>query len=219
MKKVAVILSGCGARDGSEIRETICALLALSQQNIRYQCFSIDKEQHIVYDHYNDKVSENEKRNVLVESARLARGRVKNIKELNVEEFDGILFPGGYGAALNLADFGYNKSKDFNIEKEVEEAIISFKEADKPLCFLCISPVIPAKIFGDIKITLGMDKDASKSVAALGSDVVEMEKNIPVVDEINKIVTAPCYLVELNLAELHQGIYSAVEKFAEFFRK
>lgn len=214
MKKVAVILSGCGARDGSEIREAISLLLSLSQLDVKYHCFSVDKPQAIVFDHYHNKISEGETRNTLIESARIARGRVRDLKTLNVDDFDGIAFAGGYGAGLNLSNFASTNSTDFAVEPEVESAIKAFKSANKPMYFLCISPVIVAKVLKDVKITLGAESDVSKKISQLGAEIEIQTKNEPTFDEKNKIITTPCYMLEISLAELYEGIFKGAKIFA-----
>lgn len=214
MKKVAVVLSGCGARDGSEIREAICLLLSLSQLGIRYECFSIDKLQAFVFDHYNDKIAEGEKRNVLIESARIACGKVKEISNLNPQDFDGLAFAGGYGTGLNLSDFALNQKEEFSVEPKIEKVILDFKSMNKPMYFLCISPVIIAKVLKGVKITLGNDKEISSKIRQLGAEVVETDINEPVYDAENKVITTPCYMLEVRLNELYNGIYKGAKDFA-----
>jgi enhancing lycopene biosynthesis protein 2 len=214
MKKVAVILSGCGARDGTEIREAISLLLSLSQLNVKYNCFSVDKPQAIVFDHYHNKISEGETRNTLVESARIARGRVQDLKTLNLDDFDGIAFAGGYGAGLNLSNFASLNSTDFNLEPDVENIIKAFKNAKKPMYFLCISPVLVAKVLKDVKITLGGESEVSQQISTLGTEIEIQTKNEPTFDERNKIITTPCYMLEISLAELYDGIFKGAKIFA-----
>ena len=214
-KKVAVILSGCGAKDGSEIREAIFLLLSLAQNNIRYECFSVNKEQAIVFDHYHDKIAKGETRNVLVESARIARGNVKDIKTLNPAEFAGIAFAGGYGAGLNLSDFAIKNSHDFETEKDIEKAIMAFYKADKPLLFLCVSSLLVSKLIENVKITLGGKNEISEKVREAGVNVVETHHNTPIIDEKHKVISAPCYMLEINIVELYNGIFSAAKEFAK----
>lgn len=214
MKKVAVVLSGCGARDGSEIREALFLMLALAKHNIKYECFAPNIDQFMVYNHYKDEVSEGEKRNVLTESARLARGRVKDLATLNEAEFDGLAFAGGYGASFNLCDFGVVKSFDFTIDKDVERCIIAFKKNNKGMIFLCISSVIAAKLIPDVHITLGSEvKEVSDLIRQNNVTVTDLDKNIPIIDSGNKIVTTPCYLVNATIVELYEGIEKGVKEF------
>lgn len=216
MKKVAIILSGCGSLDGSEIREALFAMLALSQQNIKYQCFAPNIEQTYVYNHYTNEISEGEKRNVLIESARLARGKVQDLTLLNASDFDGLLFAGGYGAAINLSDFAIVKSIDFAVNKNIEAVMKSFHSTLKPICFLCISPILGAKVLKNITITLGnSSNDPSNAAAKLGANVVNTTTNTPIVDEKNKIISTPCYMLEVSTSELYEGIFEAIKKMQE----
>lgn len=212
MKKVAVILSGCGARDGSEIREALFSLLALAQNNIKYTCFSLDEKQNLVYNHYAEEEMP-EERNILIESARLSRGKIKNIKFLNAEDFDGILFPGGYGASLNLCDFGKVKSENFTIHDEVKRVILHFKNLGKPLCFLCISSALAAKLIPNVEVTVGSDSELSSMFEKIGAKVSRVQTNIPVIDLSNKVVSCPCYLLNINIVELYEGISKSVQAF------
>ena len=213
MKKVAIILSGCGSLDGSEIREALFAMLSLAQNGVKYQCFAPDIEQAYVVNHYTNEKMPGEKRNVLVESARLARGRVKNIKELNPAEFDGLLFPGGYGAVTNLANFIVKQSTDFEVDAQVESAIQNFFESKKPICFLCVSPMIAAKLLNGVKITLGNSTEPAASAIKLGAEVIKTDKNLPVIDATNKIISAPCYMLDITISELYEGILKTVQEF------
>jgi enhancing lycopene biosynthesis protein 2 len=131
MKKIAVLLSGSGVYDGSEIHEATLSLYALSKNELDYQCFAPDKEQYHVINHLTGEVS-NETRNVLVESARIARGNIKALSELKVEEFDGILLPGGFGAAKNLSSYAYEGEK-YSVDLEVENVLKAFHAAKKPI--------------------------------------------------------------------------------------
>jgi enhancing lycopene biosynthesis protein 2 len=214
MKKVAVILSGCGARDGSEIREAICLLLSLSQLGIKYECFAPNKPQAFVFDHYHDKIANNEERNVLIESARIARGRVQDVTKLDVAKFDGIAFAGGYGAGVNLSNFVTANSTEFDVEPLIEKAILDFKNANKAMYFLFISPILVAKVLKDVKITLGKNGEITSKIREIGVEVVEKEINEPVFDASNKLVTAPCYMLEITLAELYNGIFAGAKQFS-----
>ena len=103
-KKIAVILSGCGVYDGAEVHESVITLLRLDQRGAQVQCFAPDIPQLHVVNHLTGEEMP-ESRNVLVESARIARGEVKDIKQANAEEFDALIVPGGFGAAKNLSAF------------------------------------------------------------------------------------------------------------------
>ena len=214
MKKVAVFLSGCGAKDGAEIREAVCLLLSLSQLGIKYEYFSLDKPQAFVYNHLTEKVALNETRNVLEESARIARGKVQDASLFNADNFDGVAFVGGYGAGVNFSNFAIKNSIDFTIEPLIERVIQSTKKAGKPMYFLCISPILAIKALGNIKVTLGSKSDITEALKQTNAEVVEVSTNTPIFDEANKIITTPCYMLNITLAELYDGIYKGAEKFA-----
>ena len=214
MKKVAVFLSGCGAKDGSEIREAVCLLLSLSQLGIKYEYFSLDKPQAFVYNHLNEKVASGETRNVLEESARIARGKVQDVSLFNCNNFDGVAFVGGYGAGVNFSDFAIKNSIDFEIEPLIKNVIQTSKKAGKPMYFLCISPILAIKALGDVKVTLGSKSDITEALKQTNAEVIEVSSNTPVFDEKNKIITTPCYMLNITLAELYDGIYKGAEKFA-----
>lgn len=207
MKKVAIILSGCGVYDGTEIHEATLAMLALSKNEIDYECFAPDKDQYHVVNHLNGEIT-NEKRNVLVESARIARGKIKPITELVVREFDGLLIPGGFGAAKNLSDYAI-VGDDFSVDENVAKIIKSFHELKKAIAALCIAPVIIAKILG-AKVTIGNDKTIAKTIKNAGAKHVDKAYNEVAIDEKNLIVTNPCYMLSENIYQVSIGAEAAV---------
>ena len=213
MKKVAVFLSGCGAQDGSEIREAVCLLLSLSQLGVKYEYFSLDKEQSFVHNHYTNKISTGETRNILVESARIARGKVLDASQFNCDNFDGIAFVGGYGAGVNLSDFAIKNNKDFTIDPKITTAIKACKKADKPMYFLCISPILATKLIDNVKITLGKKSEITELLKNHNVQIVETSTNTHTFDENNKIITTPCYMLNITLAELYEGIFNGAKKF------
>lgn len=213
MKKVAIFLSGCGAQDGSEIREAICLLLSLSQLKVKYEYFSLDKPQAFVYNHLTNKVEKDETRNILVESARIARGKVRDVKEFQSQNFDGIAFVGGYGAGVNFSDFAIKNSADFSIDPKIENVIQTFKQENKPMYFLCISPILAAKALNNVKITLGKEGEITKALREKNIEIEEQLTNSYTFDKQNKIITTPCYMLNITLAELYEGIFKGAEKF------
>jgi enhancing lycopene biosynthesis protein 2 len=148
MKIFAVILSGCGVYDGAEIHEAVLSLLAIQRNGAKYKVFAPDIQQHHVINHYTGKEVP-ESRNVLVESARIARGDIQPLNEFDPDEFDALLLPGGFGAAKNLSTFAF-EGEDCTIEDEVADAVKGMAERGKPIGALCISPVILAKVLGDV---------------------------------------------------------------------
>ncbi|MDD2636529.1 MAG: isoprenoid biosynthesis glyoxalase ElbB [Bacteroidales bacterium] len=216
MKKVALILSGCGVYDGSEIHETTMAMLALSKNEIEYECFAPNIEQYHVINHLNGDVTD-EKRNVLVESARIARGDIKDTKELNVVDFAGLLLPGGFGAAKNLSDYAF-KSENFTVNEEIANIIRTFHSSKKPIAALCIAPVLIAKVLG-AKVTIGNDKTTANIITSVGANHIDKEYHEVSVDEKNLIVTNPCYMLASNIYQVSLGADAAVAAMLGLMKK
>ena len=213
-KKFAVVLSGCGRMDGSEIHEATTLLLSISQSGNDYECFAPDIEQFKVS---NNLTGENMlmKRNVLVEAARIARGQIKDIKEYSPKAFDGILFPGGMGAVLNLCDYAA-KGLNCLVNQEVERAILSSYDAKKTIGAMCIAPVLLAKVLGNlgITITLGSDKEYADTVAdikKMGAKHENASESGVCVDKTHKIVTTPAYMLCKDISEVYDGAKAFVD--------
>ena len=211
MKKIAVILSGCGFYDGSEIQETVITLLNIARSGASYQCFAPDIEQHDTINHLTgDKV--NEKRNVLIESARIARGQIKSLEALEVKNFDAVILPGGFGAAKNLCNFA-RAGNDFTINTLVSTAIREFASARKPIGLICIAPVMAGKLFNkQVNCTVGNDKEVSKTIEQSGANHIECTAGDIVVDEQNKLVSTPAYMLADCISEVDSGIGKLVHK-------
>ena len=214
-KNVAVILSGCGVFDGAEIHESVLTLLALDQQGATVTIAAADMEQTKVVNHLTNEESD-EKRNVLVESARIARGAITNLKELDVSAFDAVVFPGGFGAALNSCDFAL-KGPDCSINPEVERVLKEAHSAGKVIGAMCIAPTLIAKALGSESpnVTIGNAADVAGGLEALGAKHSDTEKEAIVVDEANKIVTNAAYMYDVNIASLFVGIDKLVKKVLE----
>jgi len=215
-KKFAVVLSGNGVFDGAEIHEATLSLYAIAKNNAEYEIFAPDMEQHHVINHITGEEMP-EKRNVLVESARIARGKIRDLKEFNAAEFDALLFPGGFGAAKNLSDWAF-KGPEATVIPEVEKAVKGMVEAGKPVGALCISPVLISRILGDIKLTIGQDTDTISAVESLGSNHVKTTHGEVVVDEKYKIVTTPCYMLDATIDQIGTGAENVVSKILEMLR-
>lgn len=215
MKNVAVILSGCGVYDGSEIYETVLTLLAIEQAGAKYRCFAPNIEQHHVINHLTGEVSDGETRNVLVESARVARGDVENIEVLVESEFDAIIFPGGFGAAKNLCDFAINGDQ-CTVNPLILNAAKSFAKANKPAGYMCIAPAMLPFIYGkNIQGTIGTDVGVASALTALGLSHQNCPVDDIVVDQQAKLVTTPAYMLATNISEAAQGINKLVAKVIE----
>lgn len=214
MKKVAVILSGCGHLDGSEIHEAVLCLLHLSLQGHRYYCFAPDKLQTKVMNHLTQEEQEEEPRNVLVEAARIARGKVAPLSQLKEPDFDALLLPGGYGVALNLSDFA-SAQEACQVDPELESIIRSFFKAKKPIGATCIAPIVVAKALEgvvDLRMTLGSDPSYQQILEKMGVIAIASKADECAEDNIHKIYTTPCYMEPPHLASMHEGIEKMIKK-------
>ncbi len=210
MKKVAVVLAGCGVYDGSEINEVVLTLLALEQQGAEYQCFAPDIEQMHVINHLTGEEMVGERRNVLLESARIVRGAVEDIKQANVADYDALLVPGGFGAAKNLCDFAV-KGAELSVQADFLALAQSFHRTGKPIGLICIAPAMAAKICGEgARCTIGNDQETAAAVEASGA----VHQQCPVqgccIDEANKLVSTPAYMLASSISEAATGINQCV---------
>ncbi|MFI8374697.1 isoprenoid biosynthesis glyoxalase ElbB [Pseudomonas helleri] len=213
-KKVAVILSGCGVYDGAEIHETVITLLRLDQRGAKVQCFAPNIAQHHVINHLTGEEMP-ESRNVLVESARIARGDIKDISEANVEDFDALIVPGGFGAAKNLSDFAF-KGTECAVQPDVLALAEAFAEAGKPIGLMCISPAIAAKIYGPgVVCTIGKDADTAAAVSKMGGEHHECDVSEIVEDKARKLVSTPAYMLANSISEAASGINKMVDRVLE----
>ncbi|MFJ4056121.1 MULTISPECIES: isoprenoid biosynthesis glyoxalase ElbB [Pseudomonas] len=213
-KKVAVILSGCGVYDGAEIHESVITLLRLDQRGAQVQCFAPNIAQMHVINHLTgEQVPES--RNVLVESARIARGEVKDISEARAEDFDALIVPGGFGAAKNLSDFA-TQGSECTVNPQVLALAEAFAEACKPVGLMCISPALAAKIYGPgVVCTIGNDADTAAAVVKMGGTHEECDVHDIVEDTQRKLVTTPAYMLAQSISEAAGGIYKLVDRVLE----
>lgn len=210
MRNIAVILGGCGTKDGSEINETVTLLLALDQHNIKYQCFAPDRDQYQVVNHLTGEVSE-ERRNMLVESARIVRGEILPLTDFNADDFDGLAIPGGAGIANNLFTYFINGMK-MTVLPEVRDAIIAIHQQNKPIAAMCIAPVMLANVLKDITITLGDDNcGPAKDILEMGAHHKATGNGEYVADIKNKIFTTPCFMLDATLKDIYEDAYNMVE--------
>jgi len=200
MKKFAIVLSGCGVFDGSEIHEATLTMLAIMKQGAIYEIFAPDIEQHHVINHITGEEMK-EKRNVLIESARIARGAIRDLSEYDPSQFDALIFPGGFGAAKNLSDFAFS-GENCMINHDVEKAILKTSGKNKPVGALCISPVILAKIFGDVELTIGQDKGTAEAIEKMGATHIKTTHGEVIIDEKNNLFTTPCYMLDANIVQI-----------------
>ncbi|AJE23073.1 isoprenoid biosynthesis glyoxalase ElbB [Azotobacter chroococcum] len=213
-KKVAVILSGCGVYDGSEIYESVLTLLRLDQRGAQVQCFAPNVPQMQVIDHYRGEEMQ-ESRNVLVEAARLARGNIKDVREGRVENFDALILPGGFGAAKNLSDFAVSGA-NCTVQPDVLAFAQAFARAGKPVGLICIAPALAARIYGPgVVCTIGSDPDTAATLTKMGARHEICAVDEIVVDTERKLVTTPAYMLAKSIGETAGGINKLVDRVLE----
>ena len=213
MKKIAVVLSGCGVYDGAEIHEAVLTMFAIASDGAVYEVFAPDIDQHHVVNHLTGTEMD-ETRNVLIESARIARGKIKALSEFSGKEFDAIIFPGGFGAAKNLSTFAMDGS-NCQVDSDVEAAIKEMISLGKPVGALCISPVILAKILGDVELTIGDDAGTIQAIEEMGATHKATTHGEVVVDQQHKIVTTPCYMLDARITQIEEGARNVVKAILE----
>ena len=203
MKKFAIILAGAGVYDGAEIQESTLSMLAIKRAGADYDIFAPDIDQHHVINHYTGDVSD-EKRNVLVEASRIARGDIKPLSRFDASVYDALLMPGGFGVAKNLSSFAFH-GKSCTVNPEIEKAIKDFHQNNKPIGALCISPVIVAAVLGKGKYTIGQDPDTAEAIKDLGGEHVSTNHGDVTFDNENNIFTTPCYMLDANIQQIAEG--------------
>ncbi|WP_166361040.1 isoprenoid biosynthesis glyoxalase ElbB [Pseudomonas akapageensis] len=213
-KKVAVILSGCGVYDGAEIHESVITLLRLDQRGAKVQCFAPNIAQLHVIDHTTGAEMP-ESRNVLVESARIARGNIKDIRDAKVEDFDALIVPGGFGSAKNLSNFAI-EGIHCTVQSDVLALAEAFAESGKPVGLICISPALAAKIYGPgVVCTIGNDAETSAAIVKMGGTHQECKVDDIVEDIPRKLVTTPAYMTAKSIGEAASGINKLVDRVLE----
>ncbi|KFR14168.1 glutamine amidotransferase-like class 1 domain-containing protein 3, mitochondrial [Opisthocomus hoazin] len=217
-KRVAVVLAGCGVYDGSEIHESSAVLVHLSREGAQAEVYAPDVDQMHVVDHVKGQPTQ-EKRNVLVESARIARGNIKDLAKLDVKGLDALIIPGGFGVAKNLSTWA-TQGKNCIISKEVEDVLKAFHAAKKPIGLCCISPVLAAKIFPGCELTVGHDTECEKwpyaktaeTMKELGCKHVNKHVTEIHVDVKNKLVTTSAFMCNAPIHEIYDGIGKMVNE-------
>ncbi|HKK60771.1 MAG TPA: isoprenoid biosynthesis glyoxalase ElbB [Salinivirga sp.] len=207
---IAIVLSGNGVYDGAEVHESTLTMLAIHQEGSSYQCFAPDVDQMHVINHYSGAEMK-ESRNVLVESARIARGDIKPLDELNMKDYDALIFPGGFGAAKNLCTFAKD-GPDCKVDAEVERVVLAAHNQKKPIGAICISPVIITSLIKDVKVTIGSDPDTISAIKTMGGEHTTTTHGEVVVDEDNKIYTTPCYMLDANIGQIYAGASAIVKR-------
>ncbi|MBO4645486.1 MAG: isoprenoid biosynthesis glyoxalase ElbB [Bacteroidales bacterium] len=214
MKKFAVILNGCGHLDGSEIHESVMTLLAIDRNECTYTIFAPDEPQYHVMNHLTRQPMEGN-RNMLVEAARIARGEIQEISQYNPADFDALMLPGGFGVAKNLFTYAFDGA-NAQVLESVRRAIVETHKAGKPIGALCISPVLVAKVLGDITVTVGSDPATISDVEKMGASHVNTQITEVISDKPNKIFTTPCYMLPASISDIADSAENLVETMLEY---
>jgi enhancing lycopene biosynthesis protein 2 len=212
MKKIGVVLSGCGVYDGSEIQEAVLTLLAIDRQGCEAVCMAPNVDLSVI-NHLTTKET-GEKRNVLVESARIARGAIRDVKEVTAAELDAIMFPGGFGAAKNLCNFA-QKGAAATVNPDVARLLKEMAAAGKPIGAVCIAPAFIAAVLGkeySPTVTIGNEADTAAEIEKTGAKHQDCPVTEFVVDRKNRLVTSPAYMLANRISEVHEGIDKCVRE-------
>jgi enhancing lycopene biosynthesis protein 2 len=215
-KKIGVLLAGCGVKDGSEIHEATLTLYFLAKAGAEYVCIAPNVDQFDVIDHAAGNPMST-KRNVLVESARIARGSILDVSAVQAGDFDAIIIPGGFGAAKNLCTFAKDGA-NCQVNPSVAKLLIEMHLQKKPIGALCIAPVLLAGLFGKdfpVELTIGNDPGTSDALEKMGAKHRQARVDEIVVDSANLIVTTPCYMLAQSIAEVGAGAEKLVAKIME----
>ena len=214
MTKVGVLLSGCGVNDGSEIHETVITMLALDRSGAEMVLMAPNIDQMHVVNHYTSQEMD-EFRNVLVESARLARGEIKDMAEVMGNDIDALIIPGGFGVAKNLCDYAM-AGTECSINPDVYRLVTEVHLLQKPVGAICIAPAMMAKIFSELdesaEMTIGSDEVTAKDINSMGSTHISCSVTEIIVDEEKKLVTTPAYMDAKSIKEVADGIEKLVAK-------
>ncbi len=215
MNKVGVVLSGCGHQDGSEIHEAVFTLHALEKAGAEAIIMAPDMDQFHVINHLNGNEDLSESRNILVESARIARGKVVDVASVSGHQLDALIFPGGTGMAKNIFDYSM-AGINCTVISDVQRLVVEILEADKPLGAICIAPVMVAKVLEFLgrtgTVTGGFNVEINNDIKAMGINTIEVGAEEIVVDKENKIVTTPAYVEAKSMNESFTGIEKLVNK-------
>lgn len=211
MKKVGVVLSGSGVYDGTEIHEAVITLLAIAREGAGAVCFAPDKPQTDVINHLTGEPMA-ESRNVLIEAARIARGAITPLAQASVNDLDALIVPGGFGAAKNLSSFA-SQGSECTVDPDLKRLALAMHAAGKPLGFLCIAPAMLPKIFAfPLRLTIGTDIDTAEVLEDMGAEHITCPVDDIVVDEDNKVVTTPAYMLAEDIAQAAAGIEKLVSR-------
>ena len=209
MKKFAVILNGCGSMDGSEIHESVSLLYAIDRHGAQYQIFAPDIDQYEVVNHLTGQAI-TERRNCLVESARIARGKVAPLSELHVEDFDALVFPGGSGSAKNIFTYARD-GENFTVDEEIAAIIRQFHADGKPIGAMCIAPLMVARVIEGATVTMGKDPHTSALVEQFGGHALPTSHGEVAHDRRNRLFSVPCYMLPSQISDIFKDAFSLVD--------
>ena len=214
MTRVGVVLSGCGVNDGAEIHESVITMLALDRARADMVLMAPNIDQLHVINHYTGSEMD-ESRNVLMESARIARGKIRDMAEVHASDVDALIFPGGFGVAKNLCDYAM-AGTDCSVNPDVKRLAIDVHKAEKPIGIICIAPAMFAKIMqgtGDsVEMTIGTDEQTSSDINSMGSNHITCSVEDIVIDKKNKVVSTPAYMLDQRISEVAEGIEKLVKE-------
>jgi enhancing lycopene biosynthesis protein 2 len=215
-KKIGVVLSGCGVYDGAEIHESVITLLTIDRLGAEAVICAPNVPQLHVVNHLTSEVEEGAERNVLVESARIARGAIRDVAEVTADELDALILPGGFGAAKNLCDFAV-KGADCDVDPGVAALVRAVHEQGKPVAAVCIAPALIAKVLGgeSPELTIGNDADTAGALESMGAAHIECPVREFVVDRERKLISSPAYMLAESISEAAEGIERTVEALLE----
>ncbi len=216
MKKFAVILCGCGSMDGSEIHEAVMTLLAIDRNGCEYHIFAPNDAQYHVVNHITNEVM-TEQRNMMIEAARIARGKISPIEACHINDFDALIFPGGNGADKNLFPYALD-GRACTVREDVAELIRTFHHQRKPIGALCIAPVMLSKVLGDITITVGNDNATIQNVTTFGSKHINTQQTEVIADKQNMIFTTPCYMLPARISDIADCAENLIEAILDNIR-
>lgn len=223
--KIAVLLSGCGVYDGAEIHESVFTLLCLDRLGAEVTCLAPDIDQHHVVNHTTGEEME-QKRNVFVEAARIARGNIKKLSEVQASDFDAVVLPGGFGVAKNFTKWAFS-GPGGEINSTVKNFLVKTVELQNPLGVLCMAPTTLAKALEDstveLKLSVGNTNESSpydisaisEGMKATGAKALDCSKTDVLVDDAHNIVSSPCYMMDASISEIYEGIEKAMTKLVE----
>ena len=217
MKRVGVVMAGCGFLDGAEIQEAVATLLALDKRGVEVVNMAPNIAQMHVVNHVNQSEAEYT-RNVLIESARIARGDIVDLETVDISTLDAVIFPGGFGAAKNLCEFAV-KGVEMTVLPQVESMVKGCFDAGKPMGFICIAPVIAARVLGQhapgVELTIGNDEGTASAIEHMGARHVKTEPGEIHIDQTRKVVSTPAYMMGPSIAPVFAGIDACVEAVLE----